>query len=672
MILEKPESDVLIVGGESRNIGVNKEDSAKLLYILTQGLYKDVESAVIRELSSNLIDSYLLCDYDIEDKPAFIKLTDDCIYFIDQGSGMSRETVDQVYSNLLSSTKSQISDAIGYFGIGSKSPWAYSDTFYLTTCKDGDKRTYVLVKDGLDSKITLVSEEKGEQDGTTVFININNAREWDEKIRQVLPCFRHIHYSYEGTNYNIEQDVRWFNQSTLIEGKSFFYREDYIEDFCIALDQVIYNIDLKEIGISHHGMLPIAVRMSLKEGLVPTPSRDNLILNEATKAKIVQRLKEALLEIQGLQKGHVSLRQWEADGRVIRVELEGGRIKLHDHVNSLCKTLELPEFQTVNPLLKYCRFDNIQSFFKGYVQIKHSIKHIAYFSWGKEILIDENPTTREYRFLKENYKGYYLIKKQEYCLFHREGDNRISLYNKLGLNNIPKDKWRKAIVAFLGELEDYTKTLKSWANIKAEYDDWEPIKTKNTRIRSEDKEVYLQKSSNRFYEWVKVKYLNSIGRKYLFVTKLEYSNNSGFLGGLESNTNAKTDVYICSETSLKYLMGLGLSNFYTLHTYTNTKFFKRWINNSFCALSVGSSIYFPTMINVERELYKKSGKVFIRNTGQYEHLVDLHLRKSYNKIYDKYTESSYIQASNMSNKERVLALVRSKKYQKLTQSIQST
>jgi hypothetical protein len=666
MILNKPESDVLIVGGESHGIGVSKEDSAKLLYILTQGLYKDPITAICRELISNIVDSYIGCDYSIEDKPGFVKLTDKCIYFIDQGSGMSRETVDNVYSILLASTKENDSNAIGAWGLGSKTPWAYSDTFYVTTCKDKDKRTYMLVKDGLDSKIVLISEEEGTEDGTTVFINIDNPKEWDKKIRNVLFCFRHIHYSYEGNIWDIESQVDYFNKSVLIEGNSFFYRDGYIKDFCIALDQVIYNISLDDLGVSHYGMFPVAVKMSLKEGLVPTPSRDNLILNQATKDKIVERLKEAVLEIQGLQKRHVSLREWSQSSNYIKIELEeGDEIKLHGHANILCKTLGLPEFQTVNPLLKHCSFNDIQSFFKGYVQIKHTIKPSTHFSWSNVILIEENPSNREYKFLKEEYKGSYLIKKQEHALFYKQGIDKIGLYDILELNRIPKDRWREAIVAFLGELEDYTKTLNSWEKIESEYKVWEPAKTKNTRIKSEDKEVYLQKVDRRYSEWVKVKHLNNIGRKYLFVTKSEYSSNSGFLCTLGANTNTKTDIYICSETSLKYLLGLGLNNFYSLHTYTSTKFFKRWVNNSFCACSVGSSIYFPTMINIERELYKKSGKVFIRDTGQYEHLVDKHLRKSYNKIYDKYTQSPYIQASTITHQEKVLALVRSKKYQKL-------
>ncbi|NDB85659.1 MAG: hypothetical protein EB127_23580, partial [Alphaproteobacteria bacterium] len=536
MILNKPESDVLIVGGESHGIGVDNTDSSKLMYILTSGLYSDPISAILRELTSNIVDSYLICEHGIEDKPGFVKLTDEAIYFIDQGSGMSRETVDNVYSNLLASTKTNNSQAIGFFGLGSKTPWAYSDTFYLTTCKDGDKRTYMLVKDGLDSKIILVSEEEGTEDGTTVFINIDNAREWDKKIRNVLCCFRHIHYSYEGTNYDIEREVRWFNDSTLIEGNKFFYRDGYIRDFCIALDQVIYNISLDDLGISHYGMFPVAVKMSLKEGLVPTPSRDNLILNQATKDKIVERLKEAVLEIQGLQKGYVSLQEWSQSGKSIKIELdEGDEIKLQDHVNNLCKTLGLPEFQTVNPLLKRCSFSDIQKFFKGYVQIKSNIKPSSYFNWGRMMLIDENPTAREYKYLKENYKGWHLVKKQEYALHYKQGVDKIGLYEEIELQFLPKEKWRDAIVAFLGELEDYTKTLNSWKKIESDYKNWEPVKTKNTRIKGEDKEIYLQRIHRRYSEWYKVKAFNNVGRKYLFVTKSEYTGNSGFLSTLEGN-----------------------------------------------------------------------------------------------------------------------------------------
>lgn len=53
MILEKPESDVLIVGGQSHGIGVDPNKSAKLLYMLTQNLYEDIEKAVVREICNH-------------------------------------------------------------------------------------------------------------------------------------------------------------------------------------------------------------------------------------------------------------------------------------------------------------------------------------------------------------------------------------------------------------------------------------------------------------------------------------------------------------------------------------------------------------------------------------------------------------------------------------------
>ena len=283
------------------------------------------------------------------------------------------------------------------------------------------------------------------------------------------------------------------------------------------------------------------------------------------------------------------------------------------------------------------------------------------------MLIDENPTAREYKYLKENYKGWHLVKKQEYALHYKQGVDKIGLYEEIELQFLPKEKWRDAIVAFLGELEDYTKTLNSWKKIESDYKNWEPVKTKNTRIKGEDKEIYLQRIHRRYSEWYKVKAFNNVGRKYLFVTKSEYTGNSGFLSTLEGNTNARTEIYTCSETSLKYLMSLGIPNFYSLSSYTSSKFFKRWMNNSFSSNYRIDMIMFPTVINIERQLYNSGGKTIIRSVTQYEHLVDEHIKKTYNKIYNKYRKSPYTQASVITHKERVLAIVRANKYQKLIQ-----
>lgn len=665
MILNKPESDVLIVGGESHGIGINSKNSAKLLYMLTQNLYEDVEKAVIREICSNIVDSYIHCEYDIEDKPGFVKLTDEAIYFIDQGSGMSRETVDDIYSNLLASTKEDDEDAIGAWGIGSKSPWAYSDTFYLTTCKDGDKRTYMLVKDGLDSKIILVSEEEGTEDGTTVTVHINNPRNWADKIIEVLACFRYIHVSYEGNSYQIKDLINRFNHSILIEGKSFFYRDGAIHNFAVALDQVIYNIPLSKLGIDWRYSLPIVLKMSLKEGFVPTPSRDNITLNESAKAKIKQRLIEALTELRSLHSGSCrSLKEWAKDPR-INIEVEDTCMTFVSSINDLCTTLGVEEFPTTNPYLSHLTFGAIEYMLECYARIGSSgIKHGNYYA-KKGLFIDtRNLNKRQLRFLKENYKDNQLLRTIRYSLWgtrtsqgYLSSDER-SLHACLGLHKFTKDRWRNVIKAFLGELKDHTDSLKGWSDIEERYNDWEPEKAEK-RVKGEIKEIYT-KSFWGGGDWKRITYFDNKAVKYLFITESQRKPNQNLLKTLYECREAKTEILIVSETNLKYMMSLGQFNYYDFDTYISSKFFKRWVSNYYTYVyGPGTSIN-SNLLRIDIRTFKKVGKSI--SISGYDQLVDAHIKKSYYKLQDRISNDLLVKARNLNMNEIMVMLCKIKKH----------
>ena len=77
----------------------------KILYMLSEGIYKDPIGSIVRELASNMYDAYIGLDYSIMDKPAYVGLYRDKVIFKDFGSGMSPEIVTKVYSTMLESTK---------------------------------------------------------------------------------------------------------------------------------------------------------------------------------------------------------------------------------------------------------------------------------------------------------------------------------------------------------------------------------------------------------------------------------------------------------------------------------------------------------------------------------------------------------------------------------------
>lgn len=116
--------------------------SAHAFKILSSGLYSDKIAAVLREIGCNAHDAHLAIG---QKKPFLVKLPtrlDNQFYIKDWGIGMTGDEVETIYTTYFESTKQTSNDFTGAFGLGSKSPFSYADSFTVTAAKDGKKRVY--------------------------------------------------------------------------------------------------------------------------------------------------------------------------------------------------------------------------------------------------------------------------------------------------------------------------------------------------------------------------------------------------------------------------------------------------------------------------------------------------------------------------------------------------
>lgn len=105
--------------------------------ILSSSLYTNKELAVLRELSANAWDSHLAAN---NPNPILIQLPTEMepnLVVTDYGLGMDRSDVINLYTTYFSSSKQSSNELTGGFGIGSKSPFALTDTFTISTTKNG-------------------------------------------------------------------------------------------------------------------------------------------------------------------------------------------------------------------------------------------------------------------------------------------------------------------------------------------------------------------------------------------------------------------------------------------------------------------------------------------------------------------------------------------------------
>lgn len=130
--------------GESEDIeiGIDKESEGLIMRAFADNIYSDKIGSVVREIASNCVDAHQEVN---QTKPFEIEFRDDhnkSIIFRDFGPGLSPDRIKRVFSKYFSSTKRDSNGQIGGFGIGSKSPYAYTDIFHIRTRVDNVEYLY--------------------------------------------------------------------------------------------------------------------------------------------------------------------------------------------------------------------------------------------------------------------------------------------------------------------------------------------------------------------------------------------------------------------------------------------------------------------------------------------------------------------------------------------------
>jgi HSP90 family molecular chaperone len=137
MILEQGKAAEVILDGvdESINMGIDAGSTAVLMDILSQGLYKDPIGSIVREWTSNALDSHVEAGVD---EPVIVAIQKDDTYnwwfsVQDFGVGISPDRLQNIISKYAASTKRNTNTMLGAFGLGLKSGLSYSDSFIFST-----------------------------------------------------------------------------------------------------------------------------------------------------------------------------------------------------------------------------------------------------------------------------------------------------------------------------------------------------------------------------------------------------------------------------------------------------------------------------------------------------------------------------------------------------------
>lgn len=284
---------------DTKNFGIVFND--KLFEILADNLYKNPIRATLRELGCNAIDSHKAADN--LDTPFYLHLPtefDPVLKIRDFGTGMSADTLVEIFVNYNRSTKTESNDYTGALGIGSKSPFAYGSAFNATSFYNGKKHILQCFKDenGLPSYTDIITLDTDEPNGVEVSFAVDSGdfRRFKDEAIEVFSFFE----VKPDCNLEVDFSCDIFEQENFIPGVHLVKQGSghvgiYRGELHARQGNIVYPICTRELTLNQRqreiANTTMLIDFPIGE-LNFTPSREDLLYTPATKANIEKRLQE--------------------------------------------------------------------------------------------------------------------------------------------------------------------------------------------------------------------------------------------------------------------------------------------------------------------------------------------------------------------------------------------
>lgn len=163
-------------------------------HLLSDDLYSDKIKAVVRELCCNAYDSHV--EANKEHVPFKVTIPTAFHHFFeveDEGIGMDDETVKKVFGGYFNSTKRNTNKQTGMYGLGSKTPFIFNDTFNIRVRYNGRELQYAAYKEnGIPHISNALSDiPTTECNGVKISVPVspNHKHDFEKAIKSVLQWF---------------------------------------------------------------------------------------------------------------------------------------------------------------------------------------------------------------------------------------------------------------------------------------------------------------------------------------------------------------------------------------------------------------------------------------------------------------------------------------------------
>lgn len=247
---------------------------AHIMAVLTD-LYSDPEMAVVREYSTNALDSHIAAG---QNRPIEITLPSNFsrnFKIKDYGLGLSVEDVKNVYSKYGASTKRNTNEQTGMLGLGCKSALTYADQFIINAVKDGEACSVVVHRsaNGSGAMEVLNIHPTIEPNGVEIVIPAKSLSSFDNKVR-------HFFSFWDKNNFLINGKSMEELPGLKINSK-FFIANNLYNDY-IVMGGIAYPLETYSmVNYTRYSNKSLVVYVDIGE-VDFTPSREKLHFTDKT------------------------------------------------------------------------------------------------------------------------------------------------------------------------------------------------------------------------------------------------------------------------------------------------------------------------------------------------------------------------------------------------------
>lgn len=309
----------------SGNLGQSKsfkmEMNGAAIQILTDKLYKYPIRAIVRELAANAIDAHRVSKIPLDTWEITLPSSLNPTFAIeDHGVGMNDSEIDEVYTTFFKSTKSSSNDQTGMFGLGSKTPFAYSKQFIVESSKDGFKNIYSMHAEDGELKVTKVNPEPIPTDktGTKVSFAVKS-QDFDEfydamiyssavwpgipKINGASEFYSYLKDRFYRAEESAEQILKNTNEvyskmEIVPSSDEKVFKKLGNENFSLEMGNVLYYVSTNELDMDYIFKSPKSqyiIHANIGDVSI-TPNREDLQYDEKTKEFLKKAIKSLIVK----------------------------------------------------------------------------------------------------------------------------------------------------------------------------------------------------------------------------------------------------------------------------------------------------------------------------------------------------------------------------------------